>query len=798
MNANFDWSQFEPVEESQQDQGDQKKRDPQETNKIDWSQFEKVEQKPEEKNKPAYKPTNQKGKFFENIANNFSNFYQNVSTPHPKEEKSPYDEIDQKLLKHNPSFDVQGALEAGYNPKEINRHLQSFEKERSYLEKGGRVGAQYALGAAENALLPYEVSVTPLKSKEAQNASYRETIGEDLERLLEKKASGHWDDQDQKLYDSLAEQIKDPSKSEKFVNTAHLGVRDISEKVTGLDLQPEGVLEKAANWIGFLKDPKKISQVLKLGVQPKELIKAISPSGTEVLRGLGAGTALQMAEDGQFGPIGTMAAMIVGDLAGAGAAGAAKGSAKIIFQPKKTLAEVAAKFTPKDKIDLQKDIIKGFKDSGIQADLGTLTDSNLIRWIQARLSQSGLTGKSLEEFKTTLTNEIKEEYKAIADSVGELKHSTSHEAGEVLRESLKSHRESDLRETRKFYSEANNALKKDSHVLSERLGNAIKNLQEELKPGAIKSSEQKVVLDAVNRLKYDVFDSSGKLMGAKVKDLMNNKIALNDIINYEVQGGSKQLLKNLVAELDRAIISHGKENPTFAKNYINANKRFSEHAKTFRNKDINKMLFESDPSKLMNKMDTIQGIKSIEKALNKSIEGKELFENLKRLKLERAIGDNLIDSSTQQAKLGTFSKLLDKGKNKELFKELLPKDAYKRLEKLQSNSGKLADSYDKFYNASKSGVVAADAAIIFKVLADVGHLLYGNPWPLLKSGGAVLSARQLSKLMADPEFLKLAEEAILSSEKSSSKGLLNNKDMMKHLEKLKPYILPLVKSTNES
>jgi ElaB/YqjD/DUF883 family membrane-anchored ribosome-binding protein len=721
MSANFDWSQFEPVEEQNQNgEGSS-------NGEIDWSQFEPVEQSSNKK---------------------------------PKEE-------------------------------------------RSTLAKAGRIGSQLALGAAENAAIGYEIGAAlPIGSKSKQTLDQKLRIGEDIEYLYEKnpgKSVEEWDKKDQDLYKYLSEQIGPGGKLKDEVEPPDIGIRGLAEKATGLDLHPEGIAEKAANWIGFLKDPEKISQVLKLGVQPKDIIKAISPSGTEVLRGLGAGTALQMAEDGQFGPIGTMAAMIVGDVAGAGAAGAAKGATKLISNPKKTLAEVAAKFTPKDKIDLQKDIIKGFEDSGIQADLGTLTDSNLIRWTQARLSQSGLTGKALEEFKTTLTNEIKEEYKALADSVGELKHSTSHEAGEALRESLKAHRESDLKETRKFYSEANKALKKDSQVLSERLGNAIENLQEELKPGAIKSSEQKVVLDALNRLKYDVFDSSGKLIGAKVKDLMNNKIALNDIINYEVQGGSKQLLKNVVAELDRAIISHGKENPTFAKNYINANKRFSEHAKTFRNKDINKMLFESDPSKLMNKMDNIQGIKSIEKAINKSIEGKELFENLKRLKIERAIGDNLIDSSTQQAKLGTFSKLLEKGKNKEIFKELLPKEAYKRLEKLQSNSGKLADSYNKFYNASKSGVVAADAAIIYRVLSDVGQLIFeGNPWPLIKSGGSVLGLRQLSSLIADPEFLKLAEEAILASEKSSPKGLLNNKDMMKYLEKLKPYILPLVKSTNES
>ena len=696
---------------------------------------------------------------------------------------SKFEPVEQESQPQNQSFDWN-QFEAVEQPKK--------KQERSFGEKAGRVATQYAVGAAENALLPLELQAQVLKSPDAQNASYRELVGEDIERLLEQKSMGVWDKQDQELLDSLTKQIKDPSESNKFVKTGDFTVRGLTEKATGMDLEPEGVAEKAASWAGFMKDPTKVKELLKVGITPKGLAKAISPSGSDVLRGLGAGTALEMAEDGEFGPIGTMASAIAGDLIGAGSAGLAKGAGKLLTQPKKTIAEAAAKLTPKDKLDLQKDIVKGFKDSGIQADLGTLTDSNLVKWTQSRLSQSGLTGKALEEFKHTLTNEIKEEYKALADSIGELKHATSHEAGQALKDTVKSIRESESAATRKLYSEANKALREDSHVLSKRLGDSIKNLENELKPGAIKSGEQKVVLDALNKLKYDVFDSSGKLMGAKVKDLMNNKIALNDIINYEVQGGAKQLLKGVVAELDRAIISHGKNNPTFAKNFINANKKFANDAKVFRNREIDQVLKGQNPEQLMNKMNSIHGIKSLEKVLNKSAEGKEMFENLKRLKLQQAIGDNLIDSTTQQAKLGTFSKLLDKGKNREIFKELLPKDAYKRLERLQDNSGKLADSYNKFYNSSKSGVVAADAAIIYKVLSDIGQLMYGNPWSLVKTGTSILTARQLGKLLADPEFLKLAEEAILASEKSSPKDLMNL------VEKLKPYILPLVKKTNES
>ncbi len=245
---------------------------------------------------------------------------------------------------------------------------------------------------------------------------------------------------------------------------------------------------------------------------------------------------------------------------------------------------------------------------------------------------------------------------------------------------------------------------------------------------------------------------------------MNNKTALNDIINYEVQGGSKQLLKGVVGELDRAIISYGKENPKFAKNYIKANQRFSKHAKDFRNKRVAQLLTDNDPAQLLNKMNSVQGIRDLENILQKSGIGNSVMDSLKRFKLDKMIGDNLVDSTTQQMKLGTFSKLLEKGKNRDIAKELLSKPAFKRLERLQKNSGRLAETANKFFNSSKSGVTLEDAGVVAKVLTDLGNILAGNPWPLVKTAAGISGARYITKLIGDPSFLRLVEEMILATE----------------------------------
>jgi hypothetical protein len=707
-----------------------------------------------------------------------------MSSPYEIARSQGYsDEEIMSYLSQNPKYSdkISQAREQGYSNEEIGSFISTYltkkeekKPKRTKNEKAARVGAQYTLGAAESALLPYEIAVSPLASKDAQNAAYREILGDDLERLLEQKAAGVWDETDQQQYDSIVNQLKDARESEKHVQTANIGVRALAEKLTGVDLHPEGILEKAASWAGFIKDPKKIAALGKDGLKLQEVIRAISPTGKEALRGIGAGTALEIAEDGGYGPIGTLAAAIVGDVAGSGTAGIAKGVTELITKPKQTLAKVAAKFTPKEKIELQKDVIKDFNKSGIQADIGTLTDSELLKMMQTKLAQSGLTGSALDDLKSQMTNQIKKEYESLASTLGDAKFATTHEAGQSVKNMMQRIREADLAEVRKLYTEAEGALKTtNAYVDPHRLANSIRNLENKLKPGSLKAGEQQAVLNSLKTLKRDLYDSSGKLMYANVKELMNNKIALNDIINFEVQGGAKQLLKTIVGEIDRAIVSHIKDNPKFAKKYIEANKRFSSHAKTFRNKNIDQLLRETaDPEKIFNKMNSIEGIKSLKSVLDKAQAGKDTFNNLSRFKLDKVIGDNMVDSTSQQIKLGTFSKLLEKGKNRQVIKELLDPVSYRRLERLQKNAGKLAETAQKFLNASKSGVTVVDVGVVGVALKGIASILSGNPWLLAKTAGGILGARYLTKLMGDPKFLKLVEQAIEASSKNNNTLLM--------------------------
>ena len=136
------------------------------------------------------------------------------------------------------------------------------------------------------------------------------------------------------------------------------------------------------------------------------------------------------------------------------------------------------------------------------------------------------------------------------------------------------------------------------------------------------------------------------------------------------------------------------------------------------------------------------------------------------------IGNKMTDNVTDQLKMGTFANLLKNPKDLQLVKEILGPESLKELMKLQKNVGKLYETAQKFFNASKSGVHVVDTAIIAKGVSDLANVLTGNPWPLIKSGGILFGTRYIAKLMADPEFLRMVEDAVLASSKNDMSRLM--------------------------
>jgi len=555
------------------------------------------------------------------------------------------------LSKKHPNFDFQSAVDAGYSPEEIQGFLNKNKPKKSLAEKSARIAEQYALGLAENALLPYEIAVAPLASKEAQNMQYRETLSDDLERLMDQKAMGQWDEQDQALYDSIVEQILDPRKSMQNVQTADIGIRGLAEKVTGQDLHPEGILEKAANWSGFIKDPKKIAEIAKLGFKPKEIVKNALPGFTDISRGLSAGTALEMAEEGQFGPLGHLSAALVGDIVGH----SPKGIYNVAKNPKKSAAQFlnfATRSNSKNKIATE--LLSDFNKSGMKMDAGTLTQSPLVQMIQARLTASGLTGEALDNLRKELSNQVFREYETILKDIGELSFENSYQASEAIKDALKVEEQSlnidrdlsrrgrslqgrvDMADRPAYQQELFQRISPNEtefhYQTGENLKTAAENIKEPLKnefrqrwsnfgeqisqipsgpqaelveqlrnfvdshAGSLllgESAAEAKVLRSAENLLNQLSTETGELIGVSLEDLRKTKTTLGDIANWEVGHSDFQSsFKKLTSDVDAAIRrTLERESPQLLNEFEILNSEYSSFKDLFENKNL-KSLFE--------------------------------------------------------------------------------------------------------------------------------------------------------------------------------------------------------------
>ena len=275
----------------------------------------------------------------------------------------------------------------------------------------------------------------------------------------------------------------------------------------------------------------------------------------------------------------------------------------------------------------------------------------------------------------------------------------------------------------------------------------------------------------LNKMKRDYareFIERGNYSERKLNDL-ESVIGKSDSVKKLIREREENLRGLTPAKVATSVPENLRPSTIKQNKGINFKAKISEQQKinNLRNKIGNKT-----PEQIFNMMDSVSGIKEL-KALTDGIEGgKELMNNFKRLKLDKMIGENMIDSVTQELKLGTFSKILEKGNNREIVKELLGKKAYKDLVYIQKHSASLAKSGQKFYNTSRTATTERDfKALLGLVVSTVTAVTTGNPWLPLEAGSLLYTGSKVSKLIADEEFLSMVRDAIIAEQKNN-KGLL--------------------------
>lgn len=589
--------------------------------------------------------------------------------------------------------------------KPQNQKEKPKEEEKSYFEQGLGIAKQFGLGMLERAIFPYEVIAGVVHQPQVQEFMYRQNLLDSIDRFQDAREIGGflgreepWNEEDEKTLESLYEQVRNPEKAKEFIKDTDISVRGAIQKSTGMNLHPEGALEKAANWLGFIKNPK---ELLKLGTNPKDIMKAIMP-GKDVARSLGAGTALQIAEEGQFGPLGTLGAAIVGDLGGGGIPGVLKG----LSQPKKTLANLTNLLTGSNtKKNWTKQIIEDADKAGIQLDAGTLTNSNLIRMAQARAAQSGLSGEALDNFRKDLSQQIVGKYGDVADKFGALSFENNYQASQAIKDFVKNEEKGLFQSIERNKKTEGRSLQgriatqqadkyeqrlldrispkevDNSAMAGETLKTVADNIKSPIKEefkqrwenfnrevGQIPvgpqpelaqtidkfvrenegslllgvSTAENRVMQAAQELRDSLMTGDGSFQGVSLKNLIKTKRTLSDVADYEFGGSNfESAFKNLVAEVDHTIeenLTH--LNPELSNEYKQLNSEYSQFKDTFENKNV-RLLFEpknNDYNSIYNSfVSNPDKLRSLEDMMFNNPRGQEVVNEIKRDYAKRII-----------------------------------------------------------------------------------------------------------------------------------------------------------------
>lgn len=722
------------------------------------------------------------------------------------EQEAQPQQIDEKIAK---------AKEAGFSDEQIQAYLmnkqveqeQPPEYQKGLTNKAVRLAGQGTLGLIENAALPLAIpgAISQVIGEFSQPQLQRQEIFKEIEDLITKKQLVGLSDEEENQLKTFKDFIENPDRLNDL-NKPNPKLFDIGSvieegaKLAGVDLSPKTADEMALRWLGFIKNPAKLQKVITnpLNVKNlKEMGKALIPSGSEIAKSGAAGYALSQAAYGQFGPTGTLIALALSQAIPDLVKGGVKGAINIFKDPQKYVARALNSFKSSDAKAVQKQIIEDFKKAGIQADIGTLSNKNFVKWIQSTLAQSGLTGEPLEKLKKQISENFVQQYKEIAETLGQEKLLSKYDAGEVMREASNLAKNLTSEQASTLYKEARQTgknLEFNSDLIVQEIDSILKSIN----PGNIKSTEtssmisklkdmrsklsvsvketreikglKKLIQDpklgqyAKQQLRKRLRKAEKSLQKSKkssANSLMNDRVELNKIIKHETQGGMDKKLYGVIDSIDRTLEKSSNKN--FVNQFKKANKNFERTAKIYRNKTLNEAIFSENPAQLTSLLNSVDGLRKIEAALKPLPRGDEIFRSLKRYQIEQMIGKNMRDSVTHQLKFGTFAKLLEKKQNREVLQEILGKTQLRRLENIMKASGRIEESAQKFFNASKSGSYGKDAAVGIKIMYDFINIFNGNPFPFIRSLTMLSSAKRLAKLMSDPEFIKRFEQIAMES-----------------------------------
>lgn len=392
--------------------------------------------------------------------------------------------------------------------------------------------------------------------------------------------------------------------------------------------------------------------------------------------------------------------------------------------------------------NINADVVRAAEAEGIKMPPSAITNNRIIQFLESRVAQSGLSGKSYDTLISNLNDDFIKSYTGTLDDVSKSAFANPTEAGDAVQKALKFKQDASQTLVRQKYG---SLLEKhgEEAVDPKTTLRYIDATMKKLGNTASASSSKTTVLTKLSEIKSSLLEG-----GATTEKLLNTKNDLSEIINFETQGGVKQFLKGAVTTINNDI--RATANPEMVKMFNQAEGLAKANAQTFRNNIVKSMLKNERPELVLNSINNPSDVAKLEAALGNSPKMKEIGQSVKRMKLEQILANTTEmagETGAQSVKFGTFSTALtDNNKTNPLIRALAGDQQFKRLENLRKIAGGVA-SGRRFFNFSKTANVATDVAALLNgfsgFMGNPAAVLSATPWALAK----VITSPKLTNAM---------------------------------------------------
>ncbi len=648
------------------------------------------------------------------------------------------EEIYSFLQKNNPSFDVSAAQQAGYSPSEINAFLSKNPPKQGGIR--GQLERKVAGPATELAL---RAATSIPETTKGLGSLLTKGLNEAANAFGEKGLSNDQLNISNKLATALTPFGTVPNKED---------IDQILKQATGGRLEPatpvERILKQGAGIVGDL-----------VGF-PGGVKAAFGSPARSLATSALAGTTAGLEESGAPGWL-ALTGGIGADILTRSGVGLGKKLAGSLKKgiPATTgdLAGKAAKLKPEQ---IRQDIIDAAERIGLtqgELPINAQVKSPLINGVETKLRESSLSGRHFSNQLENVEGKVRTAYEDIANNISRRQNLLPAAVSEEAITQLKDIDKAASEVYKSLYRQAAQHLPEaavSEAALGKKILTHIEDQVEKLGRGAGTPAKD-AIRNRLSRLSNDWKQrfSNGEI---PVRELIELKRDLNDIIKYEVKGGVDKTLHPLLNMTKNAIENYGKtQNMGFLNRFNTAEKKFAKAANDFRkNKAVSSLLDTQNPQQILQKIQNVKTYRELKKIFESTPAGKDAFKDLSRYLLEDIIGGKLLNKNGQVS-WGHASGMLKDPKKREIVSEIIGKENYSKLRDIQKISSGIEEGLKKFSNPSGSGTKALDvAAIVGTIGKGLGQIFTGRVIQGSRTMSYILLPRIMAKLMTNPEFIQ--------------------------------------------